>query len=337
MRPPKKVASAFACILVSLLVSCSNESQERRYQKVHPQMGTTFEITLFASSAEQAEAAFRAAIKTLDSLNAGLSDYLTDSELSQLSASSKDGAPQEVSLELWTVLNAAQTLAEQTSGAFDVTVGPLTRLWRQTRRRGSLPSAKKLAQIRARSGYKHLALFPKTQSAQLNTPNMRLDLGGIAKGYAVDQVLATLAEQGISRALVSGGGDLRGIGHDWKIVVQGLNTKSAQTLTLKALSAATSGDLHKSITIEGREFSHLINPHTGLGLEFRRTVTVLAPDCMTADALASALSILPTQDATRLLTQNYPECSAKILTQNPKDQQLVETVIGNFNQHFTDP
>jgi thiamine biosynthesis lipoprotein len=166
---------------------------------------------------------------------------------------------------------------------------------------------------------------------------MRLDLGGIAKGYAVDQVLATLAEQGISRALVSGGGDLRGIGHDWKIVVQGLNTKSAQTLTLKALSAATSGDLHKSITIEGREFSHLINPHTGLGLEFRRTVTVLAPDCMTADALASALSILPTQDATRLLTQNYPECSAKILTQNPKDQQLVETVIGNFNQHFTDP
>lgn len=331
MKVPK-----VACLLVCLLAACSNhEHQDTRYHKVHPQMGTTFEITLFAASEEEAEAAFRAATQTLDDLNASLSDYLADSELSLLSTSSNEGKPQKVSTELWTVLNAAQTLSRQTSGAFDVTVGPLTRLWRQTRRRGSLPNAEKLLQTRARSGYQHLTLHPQSRSAQLTTPNMRLDLGGIAKGYAVDQVIATLAECGITRALVNGGGDLRGIGHAWKVDLQDLDNENKQTLTLNDLSAATSGDLHKSITIDGREFSHLINPHTGLGLEYRRSVTVLATNCMTADALASALSILPTRDAIRLLTQNYPKCSAKILNKNSENQQLEETIIGNFHQHFS--
>ena len=312
----------------------SDKAQVTRYHRVHPQMGTTFEITLYATTDAQAEKAFEAAIKTLDDLNACMSDYVATSELSQLSASSGDGTSQKVSDRLWQVLSTAQTFSKQTQGAFDVTIGPLTRLWRQTRRHGNLPTSEKLAQTLAHSGYQHLMLDADTQSIRLTASGMRLDLGGIAKGYAVDQALKAISEQGIAEALVNGGGDLRGMGRPWKVSLKDLNASDTRTLTLHDWSAATSGDLHKSIIINGREFSHLINPRTGLGLEYRRSVTVLAPDCMTADALASALSILPTDDAIRLLVQHYPKCSAKIITKNAK-HHLEETVIGDFHQHFS--
>ena len=204
-----------------------------------------------------------------------------------------------------------------------MTVGPLTRLWRVARRNGKLPSESRLSEALAATGHAHLETDTERKRARLTQPGMRLDLGGIAKGYAVDQVLETLVTHGISCALVDGGGDLRVLGQPpgsdgWRITVQDLASEgNTEIHYLTDIAVATSGDLYQTVKIGEREFSHIIDPTTGLGLEIRRSVTVHAPDAMTADALASALSVLPTQASRTLLEKHYPKASARILTKAP--------------------
>ena len=310
------------------------EEEQTRYERVHPQMGTRFTLALMAPSEKAAREAFDAATKVLDSLNATLSDYVPESELNALAATgSTKPTATPVSPALWEVLAASQRLAHQTHGAFDITVGPFTRAWRQSRKQGRLPTATKLAELHARCGYQHLQLDPKNHTATLTAPKMRLDLGGIAKGYAVDQALKAITDTGITAAMVNGGGDLRGTGQPWRVGLRDLDANALNTLTLNDMACATSGDLFKSITLDGRTFSHLIDPRTGLGLEYRRTVTVLAPDCMTADALASALSVLPTAAGARLMADHYPQASAKVLQLN--GDQLQETIMGPYLQHLS--
>jgi hypothetical protein len=146
-------------------------------------------------------------MNTGDQLNL-FTDYDSDSELSRLSQSSGQGQAVVVSPDLWAVLSRAQALAERTEGAFDVTVGPYVNLWRKARRDKALPSAERLARARASVGYRNVRLEPAARTVELMVPDMRLDLGGIAKGYAIDEALKVLWKQGVRSALVSGGGDL---------------------------------------------------------------------------------------------------------------------------------
>src|SRR5260221_8844696 len=137
-----------------------------------------------------------------------MSDYEPDSEVASLSRTAGEGKAVKVSRELWTVLSRAQKLAAESGGAFDVTVGPYVILWRQARREHKLPDAAKLEAARAAVGYEKLKLDPKRHMAQLLAPGMRLDLGGIAKGYALDEAMKVLRSHNVRSALVSGGGDL---------------------------------------------------------------------------------------------------------------------------------
>ena len=292
-----------------------------RFEATHPTMGTEFRFVVYAQDAQRARAALNDAKGRLDALNASLSDYVATSEISRLSAASGKGYWRLLPDDLWVVLTRGNRLATQTKGAFDVTVGPLTRLWRVSRRTGRLPSDDRLAEALAATGFRFLELDAGRQRARLTRPRMRLDLGGIAKGYAVDEALSRLLEHEITVALVDGGGDLRvqGIPPDsdgWRIGVRDLASEDElgiRTLT-GDVALATSGDLYQTVKIGGREFSHLIDPVSGLGLEFRRSVTVEAPDAITADALASALSVLPVAASRRLLKRHYPEANARILT-----------------------
>src|SRR5262249_14682100 len=110
--------------------------------------------------------------------------------------------------DLWTVLERSQALAKRTDGAFDVTVGPVVNLWRKARREKKLPPADRLAEARAAVGWRNVELDSRARTGKLLVPDMRLDLGAIAKGYAVDEALKVLREHGITRALVAGGGDM---------------------------------------------------------------------------------------------------------------------------------
>ena len=292
-----------------------------RFERAHATMGTQFRTILYAETEAQAKVTFDAVATRLNALNASLSDYLTTSEVSRLSASAGKDHWTLLHPDLEAVLTFGQRLAQQTNGAFDMTVGPLTRLWRHSRRHGKLPTKSRVAHALEATGHAHLTLDNTHNRARLTHPDMRLDLGGIAKGYGVDEALETLKRHGITTALVDGGGDLRVMGHPpgadgWRIAAQELDSREATTSRYVIdMAVATSGDLYQSIKINNREFSHLIDPHTGLGLEFRRTASVTAPTAMIADALASALSVLPTGSSRALLSTHYPEASARILTQ----------------------
>ncbi len=284
------------------------------------QMGTQFKIVLYAPDSVLARRAADAAFARIDTLNQHLSDYLNDSELSRLSATAGSGQDVPLSEALWTVLQTAQHLAAETDGAFDVTVGPLTRLWRWAMRRGRLPPEDELAQARAATGYRYLTLDSTARTARLERPGMRLDLGGIAKGYATDEALKVLRAHGLSRALVDGGGDIR-LGdpppdkHGWRVEISTVRAggeKATEKRLLARCAIATSGATYRYVEVDGIRYSHILDPRTGMGLTDERLVTVIAPTGTQADALASALSVLSPDDGL-VLAAGVPDVAARII------------------------
>lgn len=263
-------------------------------------MGLPFRMVLYATNEATATTAAEAAFARIAQLNDILSDYDTDSELSRLSRTAGEGRAVPVSRDLWRVLERSQDLARRTDGAFDVTVGPYVSHWRKARRERKLPDPARLAAMAPAVGWRNLRLDPQAHTALLTAPEMRLDLGAIAKGYAVDEALKVLAARGIRHALVAGGGDMA-VGEPppgrpgWRIEIAPLdvtNAPPARFVLLRHAALATSGDVFQHLEIEGVRYSHIVDPRTGLGLTDHSLVTVIGRDCMTADSLATAVSVL---------------------------------------------
>jgi len=288
--------------LLGLFASCATRTETRpqRFEFTRTEMGMEFRIVLYAADAARAETAATAAFDRIRALNAIFSDYEDDSELTALSRSAGSDQAVRLSPELWDVLNQAQTLAARTGGAFDVTVGPYTSLWRRTRRRHELPRPDLLDLARRRVGYGKLHLNPVERTAMLAVPRMRLDLGGIAKGYAMDEAMKVLGTRDVRSALVSGGGDLvvsepppgRSA---WRVGLASLEEPDAapvEFLLIARSAVATSGDLFQFVEIEGRRYSHIVDPRTGIGLTDRSLVTVVAGRSAVADSLATAVGVM---------------------------------------------
>ncbi|MEP6664454.1 MAG: FAD:protein FMN transferase [Verrucomicrobiota bacterium] len=295
----------FLVLTFLALCSCTHPAGKKntpssRYEFSRPEMGVPFRLVLYAGSEREADDAARTAFGRVRQLNGILSDYDPDSELSRLSQTSGSGQKIKLSDGLWFVLQRAQQLSEKSDGAFDVTVGPVVNLWRKARRDGKLPDAKLLANARGAVGYKKLRLDSKTHSAELLVPNMRLDLGSIAKGFAVDEAMRVLRQQGIRSALVAAAGDLavsepppgkRG----WRIEIAALDAPGApekKFLLLKNAALGTSGDLFQRLEIGSKRYSHIVDPHTGVGLTDHSLVNAIAGDCLTANTLATTASVL---------------------------------------------
>lgn len=263
------------------------------------EMAVPVKIVLYAPDEAAATTAARTAFGRIHDLNRVLSDYDPESELRKLEIAAAEGEPVSVGEDLFRVLARSQELARRSEGAFDVTVGPVVRVWRRARQRGGLPLDRRLAPARELVGYKLLRLDPEEKTVTFAKPGMRLDFGGIAKGYAVDEALAVLREHGISRALVDAGGDMA-LGDPppgepgWRVGVAPLDADGppSRILVLENTAVATSGDLWQFVEIRGRRYSHIVDPRTGQALTQRSSVTVVAPEGMTADGLASALSVL---------------------------------------------
>jgi len=171
-----------------------------------PAMGTLFRIEVYAPNREQVEPAIELAWRRVHELDAIFSDYKSDSELMRF-CHQPAGTKIPLSADLYAILVRCGEITQASRGAFDVTVGPLKRLWRQSRRDGALPPPAQLASARALTGWEKVLLHPG-QSASLALDGMRLDLGGIAKGYAADAALTVLREHGFDRALVAASGDV---------------------------------------------------------------------------------------------------------------------------------
>ena len=290
------------CLSLLAFTGCRTSSPValERYEYTQPEMGVPFRIVLYAANREEADAAAKAAFDRIAALNAVLSDYEYDSELSTLSRTASSGQVVHVSDDLWRVLARAQDVAQRSGGAFDVTVGPIVSLWRKARRDQALPEPPRLSRALASTGWQKLQLDPHAHTARLLVPGMRLDLGGIAKGYAMDEALKVLEEHGIARALVSGGGDMAvsdppPAKPGWRIEIAPLDVPDAppaRFVLLRRTGLATSGDLFQHVEIDGVRYSHIVDPHTGIGLTDHSLVTVIARDGMTADSLITAISVL---------------------------------------------
>jgi thiamine biosynthesis lipoprotein len=241
-------------------------------------------------------------------LNLIFSDYIADSELSKFSRSSNSVSSEKIklSIELFEVLRYCLKLSALSDGSFDPTLGPLTRLWRISRHQRVFPEKSKLANALARSGAKYLKLDKTQQTGQLLAPNMVLDLGGVAKGYIADRMLEVLKDYGFSRSLVDAGGDLR-IGDaplgsaGWKIEISGRKYEKLTMLKLANCAVATSGDTEQFLEIHDTQYSHIIDPQTGIGLVNQAQATVIAPTGMEADSLASTFLVTGFEKASVLI------------------------------------
>jgi thiamine biosynthesis lipoprotein len=287
-------------VLVIDRLSRTPSEEPERFEAVEPHMGTLVRIQLYAAEEAEAAAAFRLAFARIAELDAALSDYRPESELNRLCRAAA-GRPVAIGPDLMTVLAASQRLAEESGGAFDVTIGPVTDLWRQHR----VPDAAALRDATARTGYRKLHLDAAHGTATLDEAGMQLDLGGIAKGYAADQALAVLRKLGLSSALVAMSGDLAiGAAPPGKAgwtVAAGI---PARTLELANAAVSTSGDTEQHLDAGGVRYSHIVDPATGMGLTHAPVVTVIARRGIEADALATAVSILGL-DRGRALAARY--------------------------------
>ncbi len=332
------------CLLTGRATSVTTaEDRLAPYEFRQIEMGVPFRIVLYAGDESAANNAARAAYARIKQLNGVMSDYDPDSELRRLCRCSGPSRPVKVSPELLEVLSHSLKLSRQTHGAFDVTVGPVVRLWRIARRRKRLPKPAALEAARQRVGFSNVRLDPQAGTIKLLKSGMRIDLGGIAKGYAGDEALRILKRHGISRVLIDGSGDIV-VGDPppgrtgWTIEVAKL--RHASTSRVKAASGgrqttgsskrpagsrrpvaeaksdgkelpirillanaavATSGNAYQFVEIDGTRYSHIIDPKTGLGLTRNSSVTVIAADGVTADGLASAVSVLDVQRGLKLI------------------------------------
>jgi thiamine biosynthesis lipoprotein len=298
--------AAAAKLIFSMLFMASVVYAER-HEYSRPLMGMAFRIIVYSEDEAKAKRAAKAAFDRVAVLNQIMSDYEPKSELSKLSNLAGSGKAAKISDELCSVLDRAQALAAQTGGAFDITAGASVQLWRRARRVKRLPPQYVLAKALKTVGFCGLKLDAKNCTAELTKPGTRLDLGGIAKGHALDEALAVLKKHGLRQALVSAGGDIvAGAAppgkKGWRVALIGLREEAKPELLWLANGAvATSGDLFQFLEIDGKRHSHIVDPRTGMALTEQRLVHVLAPDAITADSLATAISVLGPSDGLRLV------------------------------------
>lgn len=303
------------------------ELKSFRFVDLH--MGSLFRIVLYAPNEATANRAAEAAFQRVKELDDRLTDYDPRSELRQLSQQPA-GQPVKISRDLFEVLEHSQRLARQTDGAFDVTLGPLIQLWRQSRKSGKLPTTADIQKARQSTGFAKLQLNASRQTATLAVPNMQLDAGGIAKGYAADQALLVLRRLGIRQAMVAASGDIA-LGDPppgkkgWTIAIESLDTEAAgaaETVSLHNAGISTSGDTEQYVEIDGRRYSHIVDPATGLGLTDRIGVTVIAPTATGSDSLATAVSVLGSRRGPAYVA-SQPHVASRIVYLTPTGPQRI--------------
>jgi thiamine biosynthesis lipoprotein len=267
--------------------------QVRRGQ---PLLGTFVTITAHGPDRADLHQAISAAFAEIRRVDELLSVHRADSEISRLNAAAGQG-PVEVSPELHAALASARKISEKTAGAFDVTIGPIAQLWGFIWKEYRLPTDAELERVLPLVGDQNLALHPN-QTVSLLKPGMLLDFGGLGKGIAVDRAIETLRARGVRTAMVKAGGDLRVIGlppgqEHWEVQLEDPAKEGRRNLIYLTTGAlSTSGSYENYFEVEGRRYSHIIDPRTGLPVQGVASCTVLAPTCAESDALATAFFVL---------------------------------------------
>lgn len=320
MLRPVRVAlvSAFMALALAALAGCSFEPEEKVWEISGGVFGTTYHINVVLTDDQQRLENLAQGIEAeLEKVDAAMSTWREDSELSRLNRLTDQSDWVGISEPLYEVLAKAVEVSELTDGAFDVTVGPVVNLWGfgPQARPEHAPEEQELARVLSETGYEKLELRAEPPAVRAERPQY-IDLSAIAKGYGVDVVARYLDSEGVSAYLVEIGGEVsvRGRkpgGDAWRLAIEQPITGGREVnrvVALESQAMATSGDYRNYYESEGRRYSHTIDPETGKPITHNlASVTVLAEDCMTADALATGFNVMGYERAQALATrENIP-------------------------------
>jgi FAD:protein FMN transferase len=300
-------------------------------------MGSPFNIIFYAADSLQAKLHAAACFKLVDSLNAILSDYDPQSEMNLLAEKAGKDEWINVSPVLSGVLQLSALAWQKSRGAVDVTVGPLSKLWRQARKTKQFPDHREVLKAKEGAGFEFVLLDTARCRVKLLNSKTQLDFGAIAKGYIAQKVLEHLRSRNIDKALVDAGGDIAMSGappgkKGWSVAVNIPESEELlpRRITLSNKAVATSGDLYQYMEKDGKKYSHIIDPSTGFGVLHRRNVTVIADDGAQADWLATACSILSVRKAKKLVRKE----KASLLIAEWKKGKLVFYSYNGFEKYY---
>jgi FAD:protein FMN transferase len=288
-------ASKFPAVLfmLILLAGCSCAPKEIEVIRSQEMMSTKVTITLTGTDKTKLEGLADESFAFMRGLSSKFNIYDPASEASRLNAGGS-GKPVRISPELAEVLRAAATAHQNTDGYFDVTVRPLVLLWKEAKRIGTLPTEEQIQKAKSLVGFANVSLSGDTVT--FRKPGISLDLGGIAKGYVVHRTTEHLKQCGVKAGIVDGGGDLyawgkKPDGGKWRIGIQ--HPRDGKTL-IKVLeiedrAVLTSGDYERYFIRDGRRYSHIINPFSGMPDSDVVSITIVSPDLMSIDGLSAGL------------------------------------------------
>lgn len=309
-------AKCLLLMLIIMVMPAKILASLREVREVHYQMGTFLELTLWHAEAEKARQLIRAAVQEVHRLEEILSHYDPDSALSKFNMQAGTG-PRSVPAELFDLLVKARALSEKTDGLFDVTIGGLMNLWSEAARADRLPDRTQLKALLAMLGYRNLVLY-ENKKAEIKQPGIKIDFGGIGKGFAVDHVVEMLKARQISAALINfGGSSMAAIGappgqSGWQVVVQGAEGRLRGTVNLRDAALSTSGSMGRWWKIKGKRYGHLINPLSGYPVTERRVVTVVTGSATEAEALTKPLTLLG-ERGLQTTIEKFPHAAAVVI------------------------
>jgi thiamine biosynthesis lipoprotein len=337
----KKISSVVivifvACLIVLAIYISSGSGKQVEMDSGHRMvMGTFARVVVIAKDSDAAKKCIESAFTQINKVDDLMSDYKSDSEISSVN---RDGFEKAVQLSQSTyeVLQRSIEFSKLTDGAFDITVGPLVELFRKAKKKQVLPNQDEIADAKSKVGFEKLKLDGQKRTVQFTVEGMRLDVGGIAKGYAVDKAVEMMQTHGAIGGMVDLGGDIRCFGapfkgrDHWVIGLQNPNMGKDSPgrevlLKLKMTNGAiaTSGDYQQFIIIEGKRRSHIIDRKTGTSTEGLSSVTIIADNATNADALATAVSVMGYENG-RELIEKIPGTEAILITSQP-EFKLIKT------------
>lgn len=322
----------------------------RNYEIRGQTMGTIYQVQVVTSLGKQLKkSGMDAKIdKLLVDINNWMSTYIPESDISRFNSAGHTNAF-PVAADLAKVVKFASEVSEASGGAFDPTVGPLTLLW-GFGRNGAIthsPDEEKIVEIKSAVGYGRLHVSDAPPALGKDVPGLELDLGAVAKGYGVDCVANLLLESGYSNVLVEIGGEIVALGYNqrkksWRISIEtpvldaGVGEGRYRILLLSNKAVATSGDYRNYFKDGGHSYSHIIDPRTGRPVSNNvASVSVIADDCMTADALATALMVLGPEEGLKLL-EKYPGSEGMFIIRNP-DSTFSDRASQGFDDYVLKP
>lgn len=287
-----------ALLIISLLIGCSGK-QSYKTSSFHMGARVEFNIPFEKNSIADARRICGLAESKIASLDRAFSMFDESSEVWKIN-NSADKSSLIVSPELFEITERAKEYYVLSQGAFDITVGPLVDLWGFGTKKRKSVDIREVGELMKHTGFDKVELDKKNLALIFKDPMVRIDLGGIAPGYAVDKIVQIFRDCGITKGIVNAGGEIYCLGtnaegYDWSIGIKDPDSKNRILARLNIIDkgVATSGDYENCYISEGKKYSHIIDPRSGFAVANQiRSVTIIADDCITADALATAVFVL---------------------------------------------